>query len=150
MKKHLQMLGQSFRNTFIVKRFPFFCKWKQDLFFFNIEFMDDNDKMKEELVQMKTSNKIKMEFDCLLLDTFWCAQLNIFPQSTKNAFEILVPIATTYLCKIGFSTLLKMKTNVRNRLNPSDDIHVSISKNKPCFYMIIDKKTATKDPLICD
>ena len=66
MKKHLQMLGQSFRNTFIVKRFPFVCKWKQDLYFFNIEFMDDNDKMKEELVQMKTSNKIKMEFDCLL------------------------------------------------------------------------------------
>ena len=106
--------------------------------------MDDNDKMKKELVKMKTSNKTKMEFDCLLLDTFWCAQLNTFPQTAKNALEILVPFATTYLSKIGFSTLLKMKTKVRNRLNPSDDIHVSISKNKPCFYMIIDKKQQQK------
>ena len=31
------------------------------------------------------------------LHTFWCAQLNTFPQLAKTALEILVRVATTYL-----------------------------------------------------
>ena len=40
--------------------------------------------MKEELVEMKASNKTKIEFDSMQLDIFWCAQLNTFPHLAKN------------------------------------------------------------------
>ena len=58
--------------------------------------MHDNDKMKEELVEMKASNKTKTKFDSMQLDTIWCAQLNTLPQLVKNLLEIFVPFATTY------------------------------------------------------
>ncbi|CAM1328316.1 ZBED8 (predicted) [Pycnogonum litorale] len=106
--------------------------------------MDDNDEMKEDLVEMKASNKIKMEFDSMQLDTFWCAQLNTFLQLAERALEILVPFATTYLCETGFSTLVHIKTKARNRLDASDDMRVAISKKEPRFSMIIDEKQQQK------
>ena len=104
MKEHLQMLSQSFQKYFHHGEVSVSQAWIQDPFLLNIDFMDVNNKIKEGLVEMKASNKIKMEFDSMQLDTFWCAQLKTFSQLAKNALKILVPFATTYLCEIGFST----------------------------------------------
>ena len=133
MKEHLQMFSQSFQGYFHYGEVSVSEGWMQDPFLFNIDFMDDNNKMKEELVEMKANKITKMEFDSTKLDTFWCAQLNTFPLLAKKVSEILVPFATTYLCEIGFSTLLNIKTKARNRLNSSDDMRVSISKKKILF-----------------
>ena len=116
----------------------------QEPFIFNLHSMDDNDQMKDDLIEMKASSKIKMEFDSTQLDAFWCAQLNTFLQLAKKALEILVPFATTYLCETGFSTLVNIKTKQRNRLDPRDDMRVSISKKEPRFNMIIDEKQQQK------
>ena len=80
MKEHFQMLSQSFQGYFHHGEVSVSQGWMQDPFLFNIDLMDDNDKMKEELVEMKARNKTKIEFDSMQLDTFWCAQLNTFPQ----------------------------------------------------------------------
>ena len=45
----------------------------QDLFIFNLHSMDDNDQMKDDLIEMKANSKIKMEFDSMQLDALWCA-----------------------------------------------------------------------------
>jgi len=128
MKEHLQVLSQSFQGYFQHGEVSVSQGWMQDPFVFNLDSMDDNDEMKEDLVEMKASNKIKMEFDSMQLDTFWCAQLNTFPQLAERALEVLVPFATTYLCETGFSTLVHIKTKARNRLDASDDMRVAISK----------------------
>ena len=72
--------------------------------------MDENDQTKDDLVEMRASKRIKMEFDSMHLATFWCAQLEMFPQLAKSAFKILVPYATTYLSETEFSTLESIKT----------------------------------------
>ena len=128
MKEHLQVLSQSFQGYFQHGEVSVSQGWMQDPFVFNLDSMDDNDEMKEDRVEMKASNKIKMEFDSMQLDTFWCAQLKKFPQLAERALEVLVPFATTYLCETGFSTLVHIKTKARNRLDASDDIRVAISK----------------------
>ena len=74
MKEHLHMLSQSFQGYFYHGEVSVLQEWMQDPFLFNIDFMDDNDKMKDELVEIKASNKTKMEFDSMQLDTFWCAK----------------------------------------------------------------------------
>ncbi|CAM1323979.1 ZBED8 (predicted) [Pycnogonum litorale] len=144
MKEHLQVLSQSFQGYFQHGEVSVSQGWMQDPFVFNLDSMDDNDEIKEDLVEMKASNKIKMEFDSMQLDTFWCTQLNTFPQLAEIALEILVPFATTYLCETGFSTLVRIKTKARNRLNASDDMRVAISKKEPRFSMIIDEKQQQK------
>ena len=70
--------------------------------------MDENDQTKDDLVEMRASKKIKMEFDSMHLATFWCVQLEMFPQLAKGALKILVPFATTYLCETGFSIFVSI------------------------------------------
>jgi len=140
----LQGLGQSFQGYCHHAEVSVSQGWMQDPFIFNLHSMDDNDQMKDDLIKMKASSKIKMEFDSMQLDAFWCAQLNTFPQLAKKALEILVPFATTYLCETEFSTLVNIKTKQRNRLDPRDDMRVSISKREPRFNMIIDEKQQQK------
>ncbi|CAM1332448.1 ZBED8 (predicted) [Pycnogonum litorale] len=103
----------------------------QDPFVFNLDSMDDNDEMKEDLVEMKASNKIKMEFDSMQLDIPSGVHNSTHsPQLAERALEVLVPFATTYLCETGFSTLVHIKTKARNRLDASDDMRVAISKKR--------------------
>ena len=78
------------------------------------------------------------------LATFWCAQLEMFPQLAESALNILVPFATTYLCESGFSTLVSIKTKPRNRLDPEDDMRVAITKKEPRFKLIIEKMQQQK------
>ena len=54
--------------------------------------MDENDQTKDDLVEMRASKKIKMEFDLMHFATFWCAQLKMFPQLAKSALKILVAL----------------------------------------------------------
>ena len=78
------------------------------------------------------------------LATFWYAQIEMFPQLVKSALKILVFFPTTYLCETGLSTLVSVKTEARNRLNPGDDIHVAITKKEPRFKLIIEKRQQQK------
>jgi len=57
------VLRQSFQGYFQASARRDFCftglDAGQDLFIFNLKFMDDNDVMKKDLVEMKTSKKLK-------------------------------------------------------------------------------------------
>ena len=59
MKKHLQILCQSFLGYFHHGEVSVSQGWMQDPFLFNIDFMDVNKNIKERLVEMKASNKNK-------------------------------------------------------------------------------------------
>jgi len=71
--------------------------WIQHPFIFNLKCTDDNGGMKEDTPEMKSNRKIKINFH-MQLDTFWCTQLNGFPQLAKAALKVLLPLATNYLC----------------------------------------------------
>ena len=99
---------------------------------------------RDDLVEMRASKKIKMEFDSMHLATFWCEQLEMFPLLAKNALNIPMPFATTYLCESGFSTLVSIKTKPRNRLDAGDDMRVAIIKKERRFKLIIEKMQQQK------
>ena len=52
----------------------------------------------------------------------------------------LLPFSTTYLCEQGFSALMGIKTKARNCLSPGNDLHVALSKIKPCIEEIVKGK----------
>ena len=47
-----------------------------------------------------------------------------YPQTSKLVFQVLLPFATMYLCKSGFSAFLHMKTKERNRMYVEDDMRL--------------------------
>lgn len=71
-------------------------RWIRDPFLFNLDSMDDNDMMKDDLVELQTNDRIPMEFEKMQLAMFWCAQFKTFPQLAGRALEVLVPFSTTY------------------------------------------------------
>ena len=52
------------------------------------------------------------------------------------ALCVIVPFASTYLCKLGFSTLVHIKSKACNQLNVKDDMRLAISKAQPCIAML--------------
>ena len=144
IKEHLPVLSQSFEGYFPHGDISDSHGWIHDPFLFTLDLMDENHQKKDDLVEMRASKKIKMEFESMHLAAFWCAQLEMFPQLAKSSLNILVPFATTYLCESGFSTLVSIKTKPRNRLDPGDDMHVAIAKKEPRFKLIIEKMQQQK------
>jgi len=66
IKEHLQGLGQSLQGYFHHGEVSVSQGWMQDPFIFNLHSMDDNDQMKDDLIEMKASSKTKMEFDLMI------------------------------------------------------------------------------------
>ncbi|XP_068239754.1 protein FAM200C-like [Palaemon carinicauda] len=144
VKEHLQERIQSFQGYFHLEEGSVAQRWIRDPFLFNLDSMDDNDIMKDDLVELQTNDRIRMEFEKIQLDMFWCAQLQAFPQLSRRALEVLVPFTTTYLCEAGFLTLLHIKTKVRNRLDASDDMRLALSMKEPRLNNIINEKQQQK------
>ena len=57
---------------------------------------------------------------------FWCGLIEEFSMLTKHTLEVIIPYITTYLRKAGFSSLLTVKTKLRTRLIPKDDMQVTL------------------------
>lgn len=138
--QHLQQLSSFFHGYFSVGALDEASKWILDPFLFNLDFIDDGYLMKNDLAELRASGQILMEFETMKLEDFWCAQFTVFPNLAKAALEILMPFATTYLCELGFSSLLHFKTKSRSGFSVSDDIRVAISKKVPRFSDIIEQK----------
>ena len=71
--------------------------------------------------------------------------LALYPNVAKLALKVLLPFATTYLCKSGFSTLVVLKTEKRNRLNVEDDMRLALSATKPRITELVE---AMREPSI--
>ena len=60
-----------------------------------------------------------------------------YPTLAKRAFQVIVPFVTTYLCESGFSVLVTIKTNARNKLNVTHDMRVALSNTSPRIDLLV-------------
>ncbi|XP_068245162.1 protein FAM200C-like [Palaemon carinicauda] len=95
----------------------------------------------EELIELRSSNETKIEFESKDdLSSFWMSKTaKAYKTAHMEATKMLLPFATTYLCKQGFSTLVNLKTKYRNRLNPEDRILVAVTSKIPDFEFVVSK-----------
>ena len=52
----------------------------------------------------------------------------------------LLPFATAFLCKQGFSALTVIKTKACNRLDPGGDMRIALTKLEPSIEDIMKEK----------
>ena len=138
--EHMQMLRTSFDGYFSCGELQACNNWILNPFMQNLEDVDDDGRIKEDLIDMRHNRRIQMEFTSSQLDHFWASQLEAYPALATKALKVLVPFATTYLCEQGFSCLLHIKTKSRNWLNSEHDMRVALSTKTPRFDAIIEKK----------
>ena len=79
--------------------------------------MSDADSLKNEFIDLQENQGCETKSRATSRSHFWCDQLVAYPGLARAALEMITPFPTTYLCKKAFSTVLLIKTTVRNRLH---------------------------------
>ena len=138
MCENLDRLQQSFESY--CSHDPNFELWIRNPFLADLNSIGDDDLAKDDLIELRTMQMLRSEFNSKNLAEFWCSLAQAYPRLMKRAMVALILFATTYLCEAGFSALLAIKTKQRNRLDAKDNMHVALAKTVPQFRVLVEGK----------
>ncbi|XP_051784720.1 protein ZBED8-like [Erpetoichthys calabaricus] len=124
ISQHLESLKESFDVYFCLGDLEESETWIVNPFAFKLEKMRDEDEDKEHLIEMQACQAMKLLYESSSLETFCCNVQTGYSTLAKRALKVLVPFATTWLCELGFSSLLYIKNKYRNALNPENDLRI--------------------------
>ncbi|KRY39055.1 Protein ZBED8 [Trichinella spiralis] len=68
-----------------------------------------------------------MSFDRKRLIQFWLSVENTYPTLSTAALKVLLPFTTSYMCEIGFSAMIGIKTKLRNKLQISNNLRLKLT-----------------------
>uniref|UniRef100_K7EX73 HAT C-terminal dimerisation domain-containing protein n=1 Tax=Pelodiscus sinensis TaxID=13735 RepID=K7EX73_PELSI len=96
----------------------------------------------ENLIEIASDGQLIQKFKEVSLITFWSdlCQSQEYSSLSRRAIRQLLPFASTYLCKTGFSNYAAMKTKYRNRLNAAPDMRIQLSSIKSNIKRICQEK----------
>ena len=80
--------------------------WIISPFIFDLSKMPDGNNLKEDLIEMKSFQRLQLLFDILKLEDFWCAAMKAFSSLAVNAIRVVLSFPTTCFCKSEFSTMI--------------------------------------------
>ena len=95
------------------------------------------DQIQDKYLDLRNDSSSRDLFDELSLNQFWCTMYKSYPKVALQAFKVLIPFASTYLCESGFSTLLQIKSKTRNKLNVGDDMRIALSITQPRIIKLV-------------
>ena len=95
------------------------------------------------MVELANDGGLKTKFEqTTSLAAFWVNAKWEYPEIAVKALKTLLPFPTTYLCEAGFSTMAVTKTKLRNRLDISNTLRVSLSNITPRWDILAAGKQA--------
>ena len=135
IENNLTSLKSKFDSIFPAEKVA--PSWVQNPFLVNVNEVEE--KLQEEILDLKASGAAEMMFTASNLTEFWLSQIEAFRNLSRIALNLLLPFSTTYLCEQGFSTLMHMKTKERNRLKSVDNqMRVCLSGIVPRFELLVE------------
>jgi hypothetical protein len=76
---------------------------------------------------------LKTKFSTTELAEFWMSVKYEYPLVSGKAQRILIPFATSYLCKAGFLAVAVIQSKYRVKINVEKEIRVAVSSLIPRF-----------------
>ena len=142
VRGHLTALSNEFERYFPASRDPrALNEWVRNPF----ESTPDHLSVQEEaqLIELANDGGLKTKFDKTnSLPAFWVNAKSEYPEIAIKALKTLLPFPTTYLCEAGFSAMTVTKTKLRNRLDISNTLRVSLSNITPRWDILAAGKQA--------
>ena len=83
----------------------------RNLFLIDLNSIDDEDPNKDDLIDLRASKLLQIEFNATTLENIWCSQQHFYQLLAKQAISTLIPFATTYRAEAAFSALFTIKRN---------------------------------------
>ena len=135
IENHLTSLKSKFDSILPAEKVA--PSWVQNLFLVNVNEVEE--KLQEEIIDLKASGAVEMMFTASNLTEFWLSQTEAFRNLSRIALNLLLLFSTTYLCEQGFPPLMHMKTKERNRLKSvNNQMRVSLSGIVPRFELLVE------------
>ena len=94
------------------------------------------------MIEIANDGGLKSVFEQTSLAGFWIKTKAEYPEISVKALKTLLPFPTTYLCEAGFSAMTATKTKLRNRLDISNTLRVSLSSITPRWNLLVAGKQA--------
>uniref|UniRef100_A0A673GQG2 DUF4371 domain-containing protein n=1 Tax=Sinocyclocheilus rhinocerous TaxID=307959 RepID=A0A673GQG2_9TELE len=88
-------------------------------------------KEQDILVNLSCDSSLKLIFSEKTLTQFWLHVSNEYPELANKAIMFLMPFATKYICEVGFSVLVALKTKYRNVLSVESDLRLKLTSIQP-------------------
>nr|XP_022921070.1 zinc finger BED domain-containing protein 5-like [Onthophagus taurus] len=85
-------------------------------------------KASEELIDLSEDTSLKTTFNRKQLTKFWLSLADTHPCLFDEAMKGLVPFTTSYLCEVGFSAMVHIKTKCRNKLDVTNSLRLKVTK----------------------
>ena len=82
---HMESLKESFDNYFSPGELNIMKSWIINPFKFNVGKVPDDKSYKENLINLKESRNMKMEFESIVLEIFLSAGLKTYPKLVKKS-----------------------------------------------------------------
>lgn len=93
----------------------------------------------EAIIDLSCDSSLQIEFRNTDLCQFWLNRESEYNSLFIRAIKFLLPFTTTYLCEIGFSSMVAIKNKYRTRLNLEPDLRLKLTKIEPDIDMLISK-----------
>ena len=123
--------------------------WIVDPFTISFDHTNDENKLKDDLIELKFSGCLKMQFSTAASPSeFWASNYMTFPNLAAKVLRVTLSFITTYLCEAGFSTLVVMETKLQARLDVDSDMRVAISKTAPRIKHLVENKQEHLSPCV--
>ena len=106
---HMEFPSPSFDKYFSSGEWNIIESWTIDPFTFNVDKLPNDESCKKDLIDLKESRNMKMEFESVVLEKFWSAELKTYLKLAQKALAVLFLFSTTHLCEPGFSSLVYLK-----------------------------------------
>lgn len=86
---------------------------------------------KEQLIELSTDKILEQKYQVHKnnMSRFWLEIREEYPILSENALKLLLPFGTTYLAESGFSNMVVIKTKLRNRLDISSAMRISLTSS---------------------
>lgn len=88
-------------------------------------------KEQDSLVDLSCDSSLKLIFSEKTLTQFWLHVSSEYHELANKAMMFLMPFATTYMCEVGFSVLVALKTKYRNALSVESDLRLKLTSIQP-------------------
>lgn len=86
----------------------------------------------EELTSLSSDRGLKLKFTENTPEKFWISVKDEYPGLAEKALNILLLFSTSYLCEVGFLTMVNIKTKKHQSLgNLEEEMRVALSFIRP-------------------